>query len=226
MGSEPSSGCQVSAGRCLINRTFPLLNLGRIDGISGHGSLASCALAHEAVSWGHLPLQVFFRACQARLIEDRCSLLPWPVFPSRCPQPLSALLSPFPSMAGFRHHHFSSPEPQSGEMASFCLSASADPLHPAFPYELCARHSWLLWPLWRGNTPAWVCWGLAREEGEATGSCLRDTILWVPGPFVGWHPIPQGHGWPWCSSDSPGQSEAFLLVLDDTSQIHPLLSQL
>lgn len=50
VGSEPSSGCQASAGRWLINRTFPLLNLRRMAGNPGHGDLASCALAHEAVS--------------------------------------------------------------------------------------------------------------------------------------------------------------------------------
>lgn len=52
VGSEPSSGCQASTDRWLINRTFPLLNLRRMDGNNGHGhgDLASCALAHEAVS--------------------------------------------------------------------------------------------------------------------------------------------------------------------------------
>lgn len=76
-GSRAIHGCQVSTGRWLINRTFPLLNLRRMDGSAGHGDLAPCSRAHEAVSWVHPPLQLSVHTCQVGA-DRREALAPSP----------------------------------------------------------------------------------------------------------------------------------------------------
>lgn len=108
LGSEPSRGCQVSTGRWLINRTFPLLNLRRLEGINGHSGLASCALAHEAVSWVQHPLQLSLQACQVWADRGQTlSLPPLPAFlPALLPTSFFFPLSPLSCACSFRGHHF------------------------------------------------------------------------------------------------------------------------
>lgn len=99
-GSEPSSGCQVSTGQWLINRTFPFLNPKRMGSINGHGGLTSWVLAHEAVSWVHLPSSFPSTPSRPGLIGDRRWIFPLSEFLFRSPPPLlwALLLSPFPSL--------------------------------------------------------------------------------------------------------------------------------
>lgn len=92
-GSEPSSGCQVSTGQWLINRTFPFLNPKRMGSINGHGGLTSWVLAQEAVSWIHLPLQLSIHTFQARPDRRQGWISPLSEFPSRSPAPTP--LGPF-----------------------------------------------------------------------------------------------------------------------------------
>lgn len=206
-----------------------------MDGINGHGDLASCALAHEAVSWVHLPLQLSVHACQAWADRRRALAPSLACIPSQLP-PLPAwpffffLSLPAHAMAGFFSHHF------------HCLghrqvrwhhtsSPSADFVHLFSLWLVCASgccgphraqiiFSWTVIPNLRNALTEGL--GLVREEGKGIGCFLRDFIVGVSSRLVGWDPMPQWYNRQWCSLDSLGQSEAFLFVLSDTSQIHPL----
>lgn len=143
--SEPSSGCQVCTGRWLINRTFPFLNLRRMGSINGHGGLASWVLAHEAVSWVHLPLQLSIHTFQARPDRRQPLALSLARIPFQPPIPTS--LGPFA---------FSFPLPPvpwqvsmaptfifwaTGRQDGIILAhPSADFLHLTLHYDLCVQH--------------------------------------------------------------------------------------
>lgn len=143
-GSEPSSSCQVSTGQWLINRTFPFLNPKRMGSINGHGGLTSWVLAHEAVSWVHLPLQLSIHTFQAR--PDRKQVLDlslvWISFQIPTPTPLGPFAISFPlplvlwQVSWATTFIFWARSRQDG-----IILAHADFLHLTLPYDLCVQHS-------------------------------------------------------------------------------------
>lgn len=226
MGSEPSSGCQVSTGRYLINRTFPLLNLRRMDGNNGCGDLASYVLAHEAVSWVHLPLQLSIHACQAwadrrQVLARSCT--PLPVFPSSCP---------CSSFGPFSFPFLLSPVPWQVSVATTFISWAAIRQDSVILAHLSADFLYLfsLWFVrstiaqiifsWTVTPPpweySWLGWWLGPVREEGISRLFTDFIIGVSSHFVWWDPTPQKYDGQWCSSDSPRQSEAFLLLLNHT----------
>lgn len=106
LGSEPSRSCQVSPGGWLINRTFPLLNLRRMEVLMG------------MVAWPPVPWPMRQSAertfsssfpsspARAKLMVDTCLLKVLPV----SPVPFLALFLPASpcllSHAGFFGHYF------------------------------------------------------------------------------------------------------------------------
>lgn len=146
--SEPSWGCQVSPGGWLINRTFPLLNLRRMEGIDGQGNLASCALAHEAVSWAHLPLQLSIPPARSGLIGDTCSLVAVLPAPRALLGPSSSSFPSFLCHASFYDCHFSL---LSHSQVRRCHSSSPKELTFCTCLFIELICNTVLWPRW-----AWI----------------------------------------------------------------------
>lgn len=146
VGSEPSSGCQVSTGQWLINRTFPFLNLRRMGSISGYGGLTSWVLAHEAVSWVHLPLQLSIHTFQARPVRRQALALSlvWIPFQPPTPTPLGPFAFSFPlppklwQVCVATTFIFWARGRQDGIILAL---PSADFLHFTLHYDLCVQHS-------------------------------------------------------------------------------------
>lgn len=145
-GSEPSSGCQVSTGRWLINRTFPFLNLRKMGSINGHGSLTSWVLAHEAVSWVHLPLQLSIHTFQARpdRRQELALSLAWIPFQAPTPTPPGPFAFSFPlppvlwQVSLATTFIFWATGRQDGIIL---VHPSADFLYLTLHYDLCVQHS-------------------------------------------------------------------------------------
>lgn len=139
VGSEPSSGCQVSTGRWLINRTFPLLNLRRMDGMMGMATGLLCAGPRG--SQLRAPSPPAFHPGRQAWAERRQALTPCPACtPSQLSRsPLGPFLSLFPSLC--LHGRLLWPALSSPEPSIARRDLSAGSLHLIFHCDLCVQYS-------------------------------------------------------------------------------------
>lgn len=190
VGSEPSSGCQVSTGRWLINRTFPLLNLRRMDGMMGMATWPPVRWPTRQSAEGTFPSS--FPSWPPGLGWEKTGAHSLPCLHSLPVVPLPALALSFLLPLPLLHGRLLWPPLSPSEPSIVRRDLSADSLHLTFHCDLCVQHSccgshwaqiifsWTVIPNSRIAPTEGL--GLAREEGDGAGCFLRDFIIGVSSP--------------------------------------------